>query len=170
MFELIWGLFNAALLMYFFIICIRLLKNFKEKMGIFATLIIVLVFFSFFSKSNKKNLADFDFQNKEKTEKKFYGNSFLQQVILEDNLSSKIRLSILLGEKNDDQIIIKANCSRDGFISGTNWIVKNVYVEKQLDKNYCNYTVSGIMEWKILGINLYDELKNFEGKSILKKQ
>ena len=94
----------------------------------------------------------------------------MQQVILEDNLSSKIRLSILLGKKNDDQIIIKANCSRDGFISGTNWIVKNVYVEKQLDKNYCNYTVSGIMEWKILGINLYDELKNFEGKSILKRQ
>ena len=94
----------------------------------------------------------------------------MQQVILEDNLSSKIRLLILVGEKNDEQIIIKANCSRVGFISGTNWVVKNVDVKKQLDKNYCNYDVSGIMEWKILGITLYDELKNFNGETILKRE
>jgi len=168
MFELIWGLFNGVLLIYFFIICIRLLKILKEKMGILATLIFVLVLFSFFSKSNNNNLADINYKNSELPKKKYVENSFFQQVILEDNLSSKISLSILVNEKDNE--IIKANCSREGFISGTNWIVENVYVEKQLGNNYCNYTVSGIMEWKILGINLYDELKNFEGKSILKRQ
>jgi hypothetical protein len=170
MFELIWGLFNGVLLIYFFIICIRLLKIFKEKMGILATLIFVLLLFSFFSKSNNNNLADIDFENTKQPKKNYVENSFFQQVILEDNLSSKISLSILVNEKDNELNILKANCSRVGFISGTNWVVKYVDVKKQLDENYCNYDVSGIMEWKILGITLYDELKNFNGETILKRE
>ncbi len=171
MFELIWGIFNGFLLIYFIIICFKSVKIIKEKIGVFASLIFVLGLLSFMSKPNEKNLADknIDFLNQSNPKKAFDGNSFFKEIKLENNLTSDIGLSILVGEKENEYVILNANCSRAGFISGTNWNVENIDIDKQKDKNYCNYIVKGIMEWKILGITIYSEHKLFNGKAILKK-
>ena len=171
MFELIWGIFNGFLLIYFIVICFKSVKIIKEKIGVFASLIFVIGLLSFMSKPNEKNLADknIDFLNQSNPKKAFDGNSFFQEIKLEDNLTSDIGLSILVGEKENELIILNANCSRAGFISGTNWNVENIDIDKEKDKNYCNYIVNGIMEWKILGITIYSEHKLFNGKAILKK-
>lgn len=58
MFELIWGILNGFLLIYFIVICFKSVKTVKEKLGIFATFIFVIGLLSFISKPNKKNLAD----------------------------------------------------------------------------------------------------------------
>ena len=91
------------------------------------------------SNSNDKNLADknIDFLNQTNPKKTFNGNSFFHEVLLEDNLTSKIGLSIIFGEKGTELIILKANCYRTGLISGTNWNVEHVDIDKQKDKNYC---------------------------------
>jgi len=171
MIELIWGILNIIIFIYFIIICFKSVKIIKEKIGVLAALVFVLGILSFASKQNDKNLADknIDFLNQTNPKKAFNGNSFFQEVKLEDNLSSKIRLSILVGEKGNELIILNANCSREGFVSGANWNVENIDIDKQKDKNYCNYFVSGFMEWKILGITLYSERKTFMGNAILKK-
>ena len=173
MFELIWGIFNVFIFIYFIIICFKSVKFIKEKIGVLASLIFVIGLLSFISKPNEKNLADknIDFLNQTNPKKAFNGNSFFQEISLEDNLASKIRLSILVGEKETENelTILNANCSRSGFISGTNWNVENIDVDKQSDKNYCAYNVRGIMEWKILGITLFSEHKTFTGNAILKK-
>ena len=88
---------------------------------------------------------------------------------MEDDLTSNIGLSILVGEKEAELVILNANCYRSGFISGTNWNVENIEVDKQKNKRYCSYLVRGIMEWKILGITVYSEHKTFIGNAILKK-
>ena len=171
MIELIWGILNGFLLIYFIIICFKSVKIIKEKIGILASFIFVIGLLSFISKPNEKNLADknIDILNQTNPKKAFNGNSFFQEVNLEDNLTSNIGLSILVGEKEAELVILNANCYRSGFISGTNWNVENIEVDKQKNKRYCSYLVRGIMEWKILGITVYSEHKTFIGNAILKK-
>ena len=137
----------------------------------FASLIFVIGLLSFISKPDKKNLADkkIDVLNQTNPKKAFNGNSFFREITLEDNLTSKIGLSILVGENEPDLIILNANCYRSGFISGTNWNVENIEIDNEKNKKYCTYLVRGIMEWKILGITIYSEHKSFNGNAILKK-
>lgn len=171
MFELIWGIFNGILLLYFIVICFKSVKLVKEEVGFLASLIFVLGLLSFMSNSNDKNLADknIDFLNQTNPKKTFNGNSFSHEVLLEDNLTSKIGLSLIVGEKGTELIILKANCYRTGLISGTNWNVEQVDVDKQKDKNYCSYLVRGKMDWKILGITIFSEYKTFRGNALLRK-
>ena len=171
MFELIWGILNGFLLIYFIVICFKSVRIVKEKLGIFASLIFVIGLLSFISKPDKKNLADknIDVLNQTNPKKAFNGNSFFREITLEDNLTSKIGLSILVGENEPDLIILNANCYRSGFISGTNWHVENIEIDNEKNKKYCTYLVRGIMEWKILGITIYSEHKSFNGNALLKK-
>jgi hypothetical protein len=171
MFELIWGILNGFILIYFIVICFKSVRIVKEKLGILASFIFVIGLLSFISKPDKKNLTDknIDFLNQTNPKKAFNGNSFFREITLEDNLTSKIGLSILFGENEPDLIILNANCYRSGFISGTNWNVENIEIDKEKNKKYCTYWVRGIMEWKILGITIYSEQKSFNGNGLLKK-
>ena len=147
------------------------MKIINEKIGMLASFIFVIGLLSFISKRNEKNLADknIDILNQTNPKKAFNGNSFFQHVNLEDNLTSKIGLSILVGEKEMELIILNANCYRSGFISGTHWNVENIEIDKSKNKKYCTYLIKGIMEWKIIGITIYSEHKTFTGNTILKK-
>lgn len=171
MLELIWGILNVFLLIYFLLICLKSVKIIKEKIGLLASFIFVIGLLSFISKPNEKNSADknINILNQTNPKKAFNGNSFFREVNLEDNLSSTIGLSILVGEKETGLIILNANCYRSGFISGTNWNVENIEIDIPKNKKHCSYLIRGIMEWKILGITIYSEHKTFSGNAILKK-
>ena len=171
MFELIWGILNGFLLVYFIIICFKSVRIVKEKIGLFASFIFVIGLLSFISKPDEKNLADknIDVLNQTNPKKAFNGNSFFREITLEDNLTSKIGLSILVAENEAELTILNANCYRSGFISGTNWNVENIEIDNEKNKKYCAYLIRGIMEWKILGITIYSEHKSFNGNALLKK-
>lgn len=171
MFELIWGIFNGILLLYFIVICFKSVKLVKEEIGFLASLVFVLGLLSFMSESSDNNIAvkNIDFLNQSNPKKTFNGNSFFYEVLLEDNLTSKIGLLLIVGEKGTELIILNANCYRSGFISGTNWNVEHVDIDKQKDKNYCSYLVRGKMDWKILGITIFSDYKIFRGNVLLRK-
>lgn len=175
MFELIWGILNAIVFIYFFVVCIKSVKIVRDGLGGLAGLVLVIGLLSFISKDDSKNLAEknIDFYNNESSnnssKRKFTGNSFSQDVSLEKNLTSNISLDIFFGEENNDLVIISANCMKSGLISGTKWNVHSIHVDKPKNKNYCNYFVSGSVDWRIMGLKLYTESKIFEGKVILKK-
>jgi hypothetical protein len=175
MFELIWGIFNIIVFIFFFVVCIKSVKFVRHGLGVLAGIVLVIGLLSFISKDDSKNLAEknIDFYNKElsnnSSKRTFTGNSFCQVVNLEKNLTSNISLDIFFGEKNNDLVIISANCMKSGLISGTKWNVHSIHVDKPKNKNYCNYFVSGSVDWRIMGLKLYTESKIFEGKVILKK-
>lgn len=175
MFELIWGIFNIIVFIYFFVVCIKSVKIVRDGLGVFAGLVLVIGLLSFISKDDSKNLAEknIDFYNNElsnnSSKRTFTGNSFRQDVNLEKNLTSNISLDIYVGEEKNDLVIISANCMKSGFVSGTKWNVHTIHVDKPKNKNYCNYFVSGSVDWRIMGLKLYSESKIFEGKVILKK-
>lgn len=175
MFELIWGIFNAVVFIYFFVVCIKSVKIVREGLGGLAGLVLVIGLLSFLPIDDSKNLAEknIDFYNNEtlnkSSKKNFVGNSYHQHISLEKNLSSNISIDIYFGEEKNDLVIISANCMKSGFVSGTKWNVHSIDIDKPKNKNYCNYYVSGSVDWKIMGLKLYTESKDFEGKAILKK-
>lgn len=175
MFELIWGIFNIVVFIYFFAVCIKSVKIVRDGLGVLAGLVLVIGLLSFIPKDDSKNLAEknIDFYNKQSlnnsSRKPFIGNSFLHDVSLEKNLTSEISLDIFFGEEKNDLVIISANCMKDGLNCGTYWNVHSIHIDKPKNKNYCNYFVSGSVDWRIMGLKLYSENKIFEGKAILKK-
>lgn len=173
MLQLIWGILNALLLIYFIVICFKSAKLIKEKIGFLASFVFAIGLLSFISKPNENKITEknIDILNQTNPKKAFNGNTYISFVTLENNLTSKIELTILHGEKESDKelIILNADCNRTGFMSGTEWQAKNIYVDNVEEKGFCKYDVNGIMEWKILGITIFSEAKNFKGNAILKK-
>jgi hypothetical protein len=173
MIELIWGILNGFLLIYFIIVCFKSVKLIKEKIGVLASLIFVIGLLSFISKSDEKKITNKNIEilNQTNPRKAFSGNSYSTFVTLEDNLTSKIELRILYGEKESDKelTILDVDCYRTGFTSGNNWNAVNIDVDKENSKIFCTYNVSGILDWKILGITIFSEVKNFKGNALLKK-
>jgi hypothetical protein len=169
MLELIWGLLNIAILIYFVIICFKSTKVIKEKLGIFASLIFVLGLLSFIVKPSDEESKSkiFDLQNPTIKQNMFKENTFSTRIILEENLTTSIEMSIMFGENKNK--LISAQTNRSGFVSGTNWNVENVTIEKSKTDNKCFYNVSGRLEWKILGLKIYSESKYFKGEAELKK-
>lgn len=169
MLELIWALLNLSLFVSFIIICFKSAKLIKERVGLLVAIIFVMGSVSLISRPRKEKIADVktDIINPANSEKAFKGNSFFKTITLEDNLISNIKLSVLVGENDLEVKILDAYCNRSGYVSGTEWNLTNVHVVN--DKNFGNYTVSGTMEWKIFGINVYSESKFFTGKVVLIK-
>ena len=167
MIELIWGILNIAILIYFIIICFKATKIIREKLGGFAALIFVFGLLSFISKPSEST-KKFDFQNESKKKITFNGNTYSREKILQDNLTTNIAISVSFGENTIEKKLLNASVNRNGFVSGTDWQTTNMNINK-VDNNNYKYNVSGTIDWKILGITLYTEMKKFSGKIELKK-
>ncbi|UOK42213.1 MULTISPECIES: hypothetical protein [Flavobacterium] len=166
MVEIIWGILNIAILIYFVIVCFKSTKIIREKLGVFAALIFVFGLLSFVAvpKDESSKTKSFHFSNN-----KFHGNTYLKSVKLEDNLATEIELTVKFGENEKEKKILSAHTNRNGFVSGTNWKVEAVSVENSKKENKYLYEVSGILEWKILGLKIYSESKYFKGNIKLTK-
>ena len=172
MLELFWGILNLAILIYFIIICFKIIKIVYENLGRIATLIFVIGLMSFISKPNddENKVKSFDLQNenKEVISNNFTGDISSKKIVLEENLTTKIEFYIQYGEKNGENKLLNAQTSRNGFVSGIDWKTKSIEIEK-INNNSCKYNVIGLKDWKIFGIKIYTELKVFDGTFELKK-
>ena len=93
MLELIWGILNVFLLIYFIIICFKSVRIVKEKLGLFASFIFVIGLLSFISKPDKKNLTgkNIDVINQTNPKKAFNGNSFFREISSTKHLKKEKR-------------------------------------------------------------------------------
>lgn len=174
MIEIIWGILNVIVIIYFIIICFKSVRAVRDKLGALASLIFALGLLSFIGKSNEENQGTktFNLQEENVDPNKFDGNTYLRQLILENKLATNIELGVKFGENGAGKKLLSAYTTRTGFVSGTNWVPQMVSVDKS-DKSgksgKYNYYVTGTFEWRILGIKLYSENKNFEGEIKLNK-
>lgn len=159
--QLIWGILNIAIFIAFIVICFQALKFIREKMGLFACVIFALGLLSFTSKpkDNNSEFKQFDLNNK--TAKVANSNNGRnQRIVIDDNLTSKMSLSVNYTAKE----LLNAQSSREGFISGTNWYPISIILNKSNGENQYVYSVYGTLEWRLLGITIYSQSKKFEGK------
>lgn len=168
MLEILWGTLNIAVLVYFTIICFKIHKN----LGVLAALVFVFGLLSFISKPKEDNSKSKTFNSQNEITKielnKFSKNTYSREKTLEDKLSTDIKILISFGENASEKKLLYANVYRNGFVSGTDWETTNIYLSKLGNDNY-QYNVIGKVDWKVLGIKLYTQIKEFEGKIELKK-
>ena len=167
MLELLWGILNIAILIYFIIICFKAIKIVRDNLGGIATLIFVIGLMSFIAKPNEENLKtktfNFNVKSISKGEEKSNGNNFSQNIVLENKLVSTIRATIAFKEDDQKIRLLYAYADRSGFVSGIDWKVSNIDISKNADNSY-NYQITGTKDWRILGLRLYTQFKIFKGK------
>ena len=176
MLYLIWGLLNLGLMIYFLVICFKATKLVKEKIGLFAAVIFVLGLLSFsgqptkgsFNKgANSNKINSYIFASEVSLSQ---DATFFVTIDLENNWVSKKDLGIKYGNNKQGQINIpiSAYSSRTGFISGTIWRTTSINVNRTVDNNKFQYSVIGMVDWKLLGATIYTQLKRFDGIASIK--
>ena len=167
MLELIWGILNIAILIYFIIICFKVIKIVRENLGIIATIIFVIGLMSFISKNNNENktVETFEINDESKIigEDKITGHIFDQDIIVEKELATTILAKITFKEYDQQVRVLNANSTLTGFASGIEWKTSNIEITKNKDNSY-NYEITGTKNWKLLGVKVYTQLKEFSGK------
>ncbi|MEP7318285.1 MAG: hypothetical protein ABI921_06080 [Panacibacter sp.] len=173
---LLWGLLNIGLFLFFIVICFKATKLIREKVGLFASIIFVFGLLSFVGHTNNDKDNKEPKSNQIKTWKFISEDSlknndtYLLDIDLEKTLVSKYELGIKYGKDKQKQINIpiSAYSSTTGFISGTNWKPVSIIINKTNENNKFEYSVDGIVEWKLLGATIYSQLKEYKGIALSK--
>jgi hypothetical protein len=169
---LLWGLLNIGLFLFFIAICFKATKLIREKSGLLASIVFVFGLLSFIGHSDNDNKEPNS--NHIKTWKfasadSLNGNeSFFLDINLEKTLISKYDLGIEYRKDKNMNIPMSAYSSTTGFISGTNWKPISIIVIKTDDNKKFEYSVDGIIEWKLLSATIYSQRKKYNGHVITK--
>lgn len=171
MLYLLWGLLNIALLVYFIAICFKATKLIRANYGLLTSIIFAFGLLSFISSSNDDNNNKEPNSNQVKTWRFISedslgksGTLFLN-VELESNLISSYELGINCREDKQlkNTIPVSAYSTTDGFIFGTNWKPLYIMVKRTNDNGKFQYSVQGVVKWKLLGATIYTQNKSFNG-------
>jgi len=176
MIYLIWGLINVGLFIFFIAVCFKATKLIREKIGLFASIVFVFGLLSFIGQSN--NESDNKKQNSNQIKSWKYNSedslnsteSYLLDINLEKNLVSELNLGIkyVRIKESLENIPISAYSSMTGFISGTSWQPKSIIVKRTNANDKFKYFVAGVLEWKLLGMTVYLQSKDYKGYAIAK--
>ncbi len=163
MIYLIWGLFYFGVFIFFISVIIEYTKPIQKKYGRLVAILLILGFFSFFNKSKDgKNKVDWQLKNTKKLD--FKASNHIK-IDLDHSYFAKNTLDIFYGieKETNKKIATSAYSMREGIVLGINWKPKSIYINN-LSHDTFKYHVGGVLEWKILGMVVYPQLKNYDGK------
>ncbi|REA61318.1 hypothetical protein DSL64_12800 [Dyadobacter luteus] len=149
MLYLLLTLLNFGLLIWFIFICFSVFKLVKESMGIPALIVFILGCLSF----TKERLI-----NKE-APRYNGGDRTIGWQPLESGISHEIVLSYAYPKDTLDRA--EGEIIQSGLMGGHQWETTNVTFYENEGK--IHYLVSGTHNWKLLGLTLYNEPKQFTG-------
>ena len=175
MLYLLWGLLNILLFLYFIIICFKATRLLREKVGLLASIIFVIGLLSFIGQSNKGSDNKEPNSNQIKTWKFTSEDSINRNatssvdIVLEKTLVSKYHLGLKYGkDRQQRNSPISAYSLTTGLTSGTTWKPVTIVVNRTNDNYKFEYLVDGVVEWKLLGLTIYSQQKEYEGKAFTK--
>jgi hypothetical protein len=163
MIYLAWAILNIGLFLFFVFICLRATKLIREKLGLFASIVFVFALLSFVSSSDgdhQKLGESFNFKL-DKQEIENYSNK-IAYARLDNNLIFSINLTIAYNKSEDTLITAtSANSGMAGLVAGHRWKPQNVTVS--VVGQTIKYVVTGSVEWKLFGLNIYTQNKIYTG-------
>ena len=169
MIQLLWGLLNIGLFLFFIVTCIKASRLVRDNIGYLAAVVFVFGLLSFMGNkdSNLKQQSSWEFASKDSLITDM--NSSIN-IKLEETILTTLSLDILYGHHKTDQqnIPISAYSTLTGFMSGLNWKPISISVYKTADNTKFQYYLNGILEWKLIGVSIYSQLKNHEGIALTK--
>lgn len=165
MVYLFWAFLNIALLIYFIRTCIKASKTIKESMGMLSLLVILFGLWSFMERPDAISLAN-----------KATAKTWMQQqsdsmplstisVTLEKTLLAGHLLYIDYHKNTQGQLYsaVKAYCTTNGFIVGTNWEPVVVKIDNTDQGDVFRYEVRSKLDWQLLGAVVYKQEKVYRG-------
>lgn len=176
MIYLIWGILNFVLFIFFITICFKATKLIRRKIGLFAAFIFVVGLLSYIGNSNSNDYNKEPNSNQIKTWKFASENglnkigTYSVDVVLEKTLISEYNLGISYSKEKKGEnkyFPISAYSSTSGISCGTLWIPKSIIVNQTNNNNKFEYLVNGVVEWKLLGLTLFSEIKEYKGIAII---
>lgn len=172
---LIWSLLNITLSLYFIYLLVgyvskgrRILPKNKLLKTAAAILLIVGVaqFFKNITKENPQDTKPFIINERPKgIDKKNFGHykESLKQITLEDNVPFNINATIRILFFDGKYIALNNTSGFTGLVSGFAW-KQTGFPLVQFDKDgVAHYDIDGVLEWNLLGMNIYTESKTFIG-------
>lgn len=160
MIQLIWGILNVVLFLGLVVFCAKKASEIRKKVSLSVAILFSFFALSFVTRpSNEQKDKKFEFDNRETDTQSLNRNTFFSLITLEDDLCTKIELNAICDGENVRSALIQ----RTGFISGTEWSTHYMNINKTEKKNTFQYQIGGTRKWKILGIEIYSEFKEFRG-------
>ncbi len=160
MLEIVWAILNIALLIYFFIVCIKAVRITRRKLGIFAAFVLAFGLLSFMTADKSFYTAEsrqFNLQ----TEPIPAEQGFFYRQVLDKTWTTQVTLQIKYVKKNGKVDLLNAQTTRSGLVMGIDWEPVTVSVKKH-GEGY-TYVVIGNIEWRILGVQVYSQHKKYTG-------
>ncbi len=171
MLYFLWTLINFGLLLSFIAICFKATKLLREKSGALVSLVFVFCLLSFVANSGKQNNAGSRTGSQVK-KWVFKTPGEIEQdklrhydIVIESNVASDIDLNLVFGKDKftNNAVAVEASSSLSGLVGGHTWIPENISVSKSLTANTWVYTVTGSLNWKLLGTTIYSQHKLIKG-------
>ncbi|EDP71697.1 hypothetical protein FBALC1_04397 [Flavobacteriales bacterium ALC-1] len=164
MIHLIWSTLNTIAAIYFLYLIIgflikgkRIFKPQTKKFSIFVMVLGIVQIISA-SKSDKSTNRITINEGYDKI-----NNSKIETLLLEDNLTLDINMHITYID-NENQLIPKESVSfLTGFVSGYAWELESIETKSRKPNEKAKFTATGILKWKLFGINVYNQKKTFNG-------
>jgi hypothetical protein len=171
MLYLLWGLINLALIIGFLILCFKATTLVKNNIGKPAALLFAVGLISFGSRQNDNSQLTEVLDDQVRSEFIVRPDSLrkntsgMLHIILKDNLVSKYMLSIDYGVKKPDNLNIPyhAYAGATGFTLGTEWKPERIEVKRTENNNRFQYSVYGHTQWKLLGLQLAEDSRVYDG-------
>ena len=173
MLYLLWGLINLALMIGFIVVCFKATRLVKSNIGKPAALLFSVGLLSFLAvPDSQPNTAYVDLSLPETPVANSTSNEIMNplHVRLQDNLVSHFDLYIVYGRKSPDFINepVRAYSSGIGMACGINWMPSHYLVEKTPGNKEFTYSITGVIEWKILRFTVFSQQKSYDGRVALK--
>lgn len=144
-------------------------------MGLWPAIFFVFVILSLYGRGNnsgetQSNSIQSKFGNFALEEN--LGKSLHQSVVidLEETIFSKYQLTIQYGKDKElkNNLPVSAWSYVSGFEGGTQWTPVNIIINHTNDDQEFEYEVTGILNWKLLGMDVLDQAKTWKGTVALK--
>ncbi|SCY98293.1 hypothetical protein SAMN02927916_4513 [Flavobacterium anhuiense] len=165
MLELIWGILNVILFLGLLVFCAKKAAEIRAKVGLSVAILFSFFALSFITRpSNEEKDKKFEFENREIEKQSSNRNTYLSKITLEDDLCTKFQLNIICDGENARSALIQ----RTGFIGGTEWSTLYININKTEREKTFEYQIGGTRKWKILGVEIYSEYKEFSGMNEFK--
>ncbi|MCP9765581.1 hypothetical protein EGI31_21810 [Lacihabitans soyangensis] len=161
-----WSLLNIGLFLYFIFVGFKVILLGIKHLSGFALVVFIFGLLSFMTspKKHKKNIVSINQENRKVvTGSNLPQGSGLKRIELENGLLTQIHLNVLVSDKGNGQVELTDYSGLVGLVSGLNWQVQNVEYKTVNNHNMLKYTVHGILQWKLLGMTVYSQLKVYEG-------
>ncbi|SOD79237.1 hypothetical protein [Spirosoma fluviale] len=165
-FTIGWGLLNLGLAITIFVISWRNFRIYSKRYGSLATGILLLLTASMCQSPGKKQPAGANPAAFQTT----ISSSLIQEngprsyyIQLTDFGFSKLTQSVILNQTSDSTTAqLSSFVNLTGFMSGIHWT--SIYTSVTLDADrHLRYNSSGTLQWSLLGIPVYTQVKYFTG-------